>query len=175
MTLYIILENSNPARPIIRAICEKIGLRDYYILDPAHDEIKKSFKYVLFIGKRIDGVRAIKEWLIPLVPSKEMLQKDKIKVMNGFKSIKQTIDLEKDKLIVRSSDLPELKDLDEFVNNYAGNIFEVRLKDKRLIGIYPDDEKLQGKYDMEYHASYILNMCKIKDIFNPVTISVKEM
>lgn len=175
MTLNIIVENSTPVRPIIKAICDKVGIKDYYILDPKSDDVERPFRFVLFIGNRTSKTTAFKEWLIPLVPTREMGQEDKQKVMRAFEYIKADIAAhDSKKQEVRSQDIPSPKELEAYLSEYKGCFTQLRLQDRRSIGIYPDGEKLLGQCDVEFHLSELAAMVKIKDLFNPTSISIKE-
>lgn len=176
MTLYIIVKDSNPVRPIIKTICDKAGIVDYYILDPKSDEVERPFRYVLFLEEKHPKTTAYKEWTIPLRLSTDMPVESKQKVFQAFVAIKETIAKEDmQKSTIRSADLPAFVDLEPFINSFKGAFFKVALPDRRSVGIYPDSEKLQGQCDVEYHVSTVVHMIKIKDLFNPTTISLKEL
>lgn len=176
MTLYIVVKDSTPVRPIIKTICEKAGILDYYILDPKSDDIARPFRYVLFLEERTPKTTAHKEWTIPLRLSKDMPVDDKQKVFQAFQAIKEAMAKEAlQKPTIRASDIPEIKDLSKYVNEFKGNYFKVALSDRRSVGIYPDGERLRGENDIEYHVSTVMNLIQIKDIFNPTSISIKEI
>lgn len=175
MTLYIISKDSTAIRPIIRSICESIGLIDYYILDPNHDDIDRAFKYVLFIKERPPKTITYKEWTIPFQITKELSVELKQKVMQAFKVIKKVIDDEAmQKQVITSNEIPQIKNFETFINEFKGCYFSVKLPDKRSIGIYPDNERLQGQNDIEYHVSTVLNLIKINELFKPTQISLKQ-
>ena len=175
MTLYIALKNSNKYRKTIDSICQKAGVIDYYIIDPAHDDIERGFQYLLRFGEDCPEIDAGKSWKVPHYPDPTLDVKLKQDIMKAFHHIRDVMLDEKDKTTVDKNDLPVIKDLDAFVESYKGSVVELRLEDKRLIGIYPDNQRLQGKYDIEYHVSTVVNMIRIKDIFNPVKIQIKEV
>lgn len=176
MTLYIVVKDSTPIRPIIKTICEKAGIVDYYILDPKSDDVDRPFRYVLFLGERTPKTTAFKEWTIPLRLAGDMPVADKQKVFQAFQAVKEGIAKESlQKPTVRSTDLPEIKDLDKFINEFKGSYFKLALADRRSVGIYPDGERLRGENDIEYHVSAVVNLVKIRDLFQPTSISIKEV
>jgi hypothetical protein len=85
--------------------------------------------------------------------------------------------MEKDQIKeeIKNEDLPSIKELDVYLNEFKGSYIEMRLTDKRTVGIYPDGQKLEGLSDVEYHVSALVNMVKIKELFNPTLITVKEL
>ena len=66
-------------------------------------------------------------------------------------------------------------EISEFLNSFIGSVVEIRLPDRRLVGIYPDNQRLEGKYDVEYHASTIVNLAKIFNIFDATEVVIKEL
>ncbi len=176
MTLHIIAKDSNPIRPLIHTICEKINFSDYFILDPKSDDVVRPFRYVLFMEDRIVGATAHKEWTIPYRLSPELPKETKTKIMQAFSHIKDVIEKEAvQKSTIANAELPSYKDLDVYLSEFKGCFLQLRMQDRRSIGIYPDGEKLKMQCDLEYHVSTLVNMCKIKDLFNPTSISIKEL
>ena len=132
------------------------------------------YYYLLQVGKEkvIENPKAYCNWHLPVVPSGDM---DKQRVMNFFERVKVYIDNNKEKVhSFKKDDLPEVKDLKEFINEKQGQVVQIRLPDNRLAGIYPDNNKLLGKYDIEYHASTVVNMQTILTMFNANEVSLKE-
>lgn len=144
-------------------------------MDPAHDNISRGFTYLVKMGEDCPEIKSGTSWKIPHLPSKDLDRQTKEKIMKAFAHIREQMLVLKDRTTIGSEELPEIKDLDEFVNQYKGSVIELRLADKRLIGIYPDDQRLLGKYDIEYHVSTLVNMIRIKEIFSPVKIQIKEV
>ena len=175
MTLYVALKNSDKYRSSIQAICAHAGINDYYILDPAHEDLSRGFRYLVTMGKDKPEVKGTKVWDIPCLPEKDLDIPTKRKIMEAFKMINKTLVFEKTKTTATAEELPNIKNLDDFVNEYKGSVVELRLEDRRLVGIYPDNQKLLNKYDIEYHVSMVVNMLRIKNIFNPTKIQIKEV
>jgi hypothetical protein len=178
MTLYILTENSQKVRPILNAICQHVNINDFFILDPKHDNVDKSYHYLLQVGpnKIIEQPKAFKAWHIPVIPDKEMDKEMKERVIEYFKKVKIAIDNMKEKSHKYTpGDMPPLKELSEFLNERQGQVIQVRLKDQRSVGIYPDNNKLMGEYDVEYHASTVVNMSKIMEIFDATELVVREV
>lgn len=175
MTLYIVAKNSSEIRPIVKTICNKVGITNYFILDPKYDEVNKPYRFVLFFEEEISNVSVYKKWFIPLRLSTNLPIEQKQKVLTAFEIIKAEMDKDQIKEEIKSEDLPCIKELDVYLNEFKGSYIQMRLQDKRTIGIYPDGQKLQGLSDVEYHVSDLVNMVKIKDLFNPTHITIKEL
>lgn len=175
MTLYIVAKNSSEIRPIVKTICNKVGINNYFILDPKYDEVDKPYRFVLFFEEEISNVSVYKKWFIPLRLSTNLPVEQKQKVLTAFEVIKKEMEKDQIKEEIKSEDLPSIKELDVYLNEFKGSYIQMRLQDKRTIGIYPDGQKLQGLSDVEYHVSNLVNMVKIKDLFNPTHITIKEL
>jgi hypothetical protein len=175
MTLYIVAKNSSEIRPIVKAICNKVGITNYFILDPKFDEVNKPYRFVLFFEEEITNVSIYKKWFIPLRLSATLPVEQKQKILTAFEVIKKEMDKDQVKEEIKSDDLPSIKELDVYLNEFKGSYIEMKLEDRRTIGIYPDGQKLQGLSDVEYHVSALVNMVKIKDLFNPIDIKIKEL
>lgn len=178
MTLYIIAENTTVVRPLLNSICQFVNLNDFFILDPKHDTIDKPYQYLLQVGphKFIEQPQAFKTWQLPVAPSKDMDPNTKKRVVEFFKKIKAYVDQNREKLHkITPGDTPPIKDLREYLNEKQGQVVQVRLPDQRSIGIYPDNNKLKGEYDVEYHASTIVNMSHIMGVFNATEVTIKEV
>lgn len=175
MTLYIVTKNSTEVKPVIKAICSKVGLVNYFILDPKYNEVDRPYRYVLFLEEEPAKVTAFKKWFIPLRLSTSLALEDKKKVMQAFGAIKDVMESTYVKETIPSSDLPDPKDLPYFLNEFKGSFLQMTLPDRRSIGVYPDGQKLLGQCDVEYHVSALVNMLKIKELFNPTEISIKEI
>lgn len=175
MTLYVVAKNSAEIRPIVKTICAKVGISNYFILDPKYDEVNRPYRFVLFFEEEIQNVSVYKKWLIPLRLSSALPIEDKQKILRAFEVIKSEMEKDQIKEEIKPEDLPSVKELDVYLNEFKGSYIEMRLGDRRTIGIYPDGQKLQGLSDVEYHVSTIVNMVKIKDLFNPTSITLKEL
>jgi len=175
MTLYIVAKNSSEIRPIVKTICSKVGINNYFILDPKYDEVNKPYRFVLFFEEEILNVSYYKKWFIPLKLSTSLPIDQKQKILTAFEVIKKEMEKDQIKEEIKSEDLPSIKELDIYLNEFKGSYIEMRLADKRTIGIYPDSQKLEGLSDVEYHVSALVNMVKIKELFSPTSITVKEL
>ena len=71
--------------------------------------------------------------------------------------------------------MPLTMDLQEYINSRVGEVIEITLPDRRKLGIYPDNEKLQGEFDIEYHASTAVNLVKLFNLFDASEIIIKEL
>ena len=171
MVVYIIVQNRNKYKKNIEALCEKSGIKDYIILDPEFDEIKKPFPAILCMGIKPQGL--ISQMIWELTPPDSSLSPEKKRIiLESFKEIAK--ELKNNEVKFKKTDIPDEESLIDFLNKYKGQVFELRLKDGRFIGIYPDKEKLLGKYPIEYHASTIININKIMSTFSPEEIIIKE-
>lgn len=180
MTLTIICpESKNYREPLTKAL-NYVGITDYQILDPVHDEIPKHFTYVLFIGllpkERLEKLNSIsqKAWSLtepdPAAPAPV-----KQAFLNNLIDIKEYMLSNKDRDIFKKSDVPNILNLQDYLNSKKGQVIEVTLPDRRKLGIYPDGQKLKMIYDIEYHASTVVNIAKLFHLFDASEIIIKEL
>lgn len=156
-------------------ICEKIGLRDYQIYDPKSYDLKRSFTYVLILGTYTgDRPDAKKVWQLP-APDADLSRQDKEKIFKSFLGIQKFLLTQNQPAEVKGEDIPRLKDLEEFLKEFKGQIMELKLPNGSIIGIYPDSERLEMKYPVENHASTLLNLARIKDIFDVTKVTMKDL
>lgn len=172
--LTIIIEHSATYHKTIEKLCKASGVVNYTIADPMSHDINKGFKNVLMIGYiRAPKLKAQKIWQTE-VPLVTMSPEEKNKVFTVFKEIGAWMKENATNLVAKRENIPPLKTLNEFFNTLNGEVVELVLDDGRLMGIYPDGDPLKNKYDVEYHASIILNLSRINDIFDVKKIIVKE-
>ena len=180
MTLTLICpESKNYREPLTKAL-NHVGITDYQILDPAHDEIPKSFTFVVFIGlltqDRLEKLNSIsqKAWsLAEPDPAAPKIVKQNF--LNQLEEIKEYMLCNKDRDTFKRSDVPDILNLQDFLNSKKGQVIEVTLPDRRKLGIYPDGQKLKIIYDIEYHASTVVNMAKLFHLFDASEIIIKEL
>jgi len=178
MVLSIIIKNSRDYKKAIQASCEWTGLVDYEILDPKYNSLTDPVALALYIGEEAaqnHQVPSQKSWTFNHLPTPDLPQEKKLELIQILKEAKDY--LEKNKLpgVVKPTDIPTIKSLKDFLNNLTGQIVEVRLPDKRRMGIYPDNTKLQSNYDIEFNASVIVNLAKIFHLFDASEIIIKEI
>ena len=175
MSLYIISKNSNKYKKNINNVMSHLKFNDYTILDPEYDDLSFPMKFVVTIGNRFPEISAGKEWHINILPESEMSRENKIRFLDKIKEIKSEYQGQKDNVRSLSlADIPGILTLEEFINEKVGEVIEIKFQGK-LLGIYPDSVKLQGMYDDEYHASTIVNLARIKEIFGDCNITIKEI
>lgn len=172
--LHILCTNSSRYKEQLDKLCHFVGIKDYMIMDPASYEMSRSFKYLLLVGRAKSIPKASQLWQVPL-PEVDMDKDGKLEIVDTFQKMQKFILSRYEKPLVEAADLPRLKDLEEFFGDYHGQVMELRLTDGRLIGIYPDGERLAMKYSTEFHVSTILNMSKIKEMFDVQRIIVKDL
>lgn len=173
--LYIICNQSYRYQKAIDAICQKIGLRDYQILDPKSYDMKRSFTYALIVGAYTgDKPKAKAVWQIK-APEPELDKDEKLKIFEDFKKIQKYLLSVKEPERVEETEIPRFKDFEEFLQSHIGQVIEIKLSDGRLMGIYPDGERLQMKYPVENHASTLINLARIKDLLDIKHITVKDV
>jgi len=173
--LYIISQNSTKYSNTIKLICEKLGCFDYELLDPKVHELNRSFSTVLLLEPIKELELNANKIFRSLAPDPGLNAEEKKKIFNIFK---EAIEYDRDNSIRREilhQDIPRFADLSEFLNGFKGQVMELKLQDGRFIGIYPDGDKLQGKYPHEYHVSTILNLAKLQDIIGYTKLSVKDL
>ena len=173
--LYIICNQSHLYQKQIAAICERIGLRDYQVYDPKSYNLDRSFTHVLILGDyKGERPNAIKVWHLPS-PAENLGKEDKEKIFKSFVGIQKYLLTQNQPTVVRGEDIPRLKDLEEFLKDFKGQVMELKLPSGVVIGIYPDGERLEMKYAVENHASTLLSMAKIKDMLDVTRITVRDL
>lgn len=174
--LYIVCPEPVKYKDTIQVILDKLGFFDYDLIDPkSYDLESRTFSYVIRLGsaKQIK-INAGRMWDTE-APSAEMSKEDKIKVFGVFKEAVESVRNTSLKKEILNTDIPRFADLEEFLHSFKGQVLEFKLQDGRIIGIYPDQDKLQGKYSSEFHISTILNLARLQDILGYTKISVKDL
>lgn len=173
--LYIVCLNSSKYNNTIKTICEKLGYLNYELMDPKIHDFKRSFSTVLILEPFKEMPINANKIFRTLAPDPGLSPEEKKEVFDTFK---KAVEYARDHTLkkeILNVDIPRFADLTEFLNSFKGQVMELKLQDGRFIGIYPDDDKLQGKYSNEYHVSTILNLAKLLDIFNFTKLSVKDL
>jgi len=159
---------------------EYLGINDYQILDPAHHEIPKFFPVVLYIGelsqerhKKLSEVSE-KAWVLPVPNPLASLVEKKVWI-ESLKSINEWILTNRDINVFKKLDAPAPMQLEEYLNSLTGRVVALILPDRRKLGIYPDGQRLENAYDIEYHASTIVNIAKLFSLFDASEIVIKEL
>lgn len=180
MTLTIICPESKRHRSALNRALMYVGINDYQILDPAHHNVGKSFSLALFIGElskdRLDKLSKMSQqaWIIS-APNLDATVEEKKQWLEKLKKIQDWILSNQDKDNFKKADVPNIMQLKTYLNSKIGQVIEVVLPDRRKLGIYPDAEKMQGEYDIEYHASTVLNIAKLFNLFGASEIIIKEL
>jgi hypothetical protein len=175
MSLKIIVEKSSRYKENISKLCSAAGIGDYDILDPISHEINRQFPYVLMLGAiRAPYLKATKIWQTD-IPETNMSNDVKMKIFGVFKEAATFVNANRESTKIVKGDLPKLKDLKEYLNELNGRVVELTLDDNRIIGIYPDGQPMRVKYDLEYHASTIVNLARINELFDVKRIMIKEI
>jgi hypothetical protein len=173
--LYIVCPQSHRYKEQIESICKKLAIRNYQILDPRSHDVNKSFSYVLLLGQVTAPKLTAKVLIQTRAPDPALSNVDKMKIFNRFKEIQERILIEQEPATTETTDIPRLKDLETYLQEFKGQVLEIKLQDGRVMGIYPDSERLAMKYSVEKHVSSILNLARIKDLFDIRKISVKDL
>jgi hypothetical protein len=172
--LYIICQKTDQHRQAIQASLKFVGITDYIILDPKYYQLENSYPYLLILGQdNWQHINAQLKWNLP-EPLSSMSTVDKGAFINQLMLIKKQLATAKERDNFRSEDLPSVQALDEFINSKVGRVIEITLPDRRRAGIYPDNEQLKNQYDIEYHASTVVNLAKIVKLFNATKIKIKD-
>ena len=174
--LYIICQNSHKYNDAIKVMMEKLGEHNYDILDPRIHDFKRTFSYVVQLGDMPNNITFIcnKKWAT-MLPDSSLPVEDK-KVI--FAVLKEAVEYARQHSLrkeILAGDLPRFADLKQFLESFKGQVMELKLQDGRIIGIYPDEDKLPMVYSSEYHVSTILNLAKLQDVFNYTKLSVKDL
>ncbi len=172
--LYLICPLSHRYKEQLDKLCSTVGIKNYQIIDPASYSLDRSFKYVILIGAVKESISASQVWQIES-PELELSRDKKMAILKTFQLVQKFVLSKQDKSLVEGEDIPRLRDLEEFLEEFKGQVMELRLPDSRLIGIYPDGERLQMKYSTEFHASTIINLARIKDLFDVQRVIIKDL
>jgi len=157
-----------------------MGITDYQILDPAHHDLAKQFSYVLYVGelsqdrfKKLESMSQ-KAWILP-APLPTASDSEKKKWLSSIELIKDWMLDHRDRDRFKKTDVPDLMSLEQFLNSKVGQVMELTLPDRRKLGIYPDSQRLLGEFDIEYHASTVVNIAKLFKLFDASEIIIKEI
>lgn len=174
--LYIICQNSHKYTDSIKMMMEKLGEFNYDILDPRVHDFNRTFSYVIELGQLPNNLKYIcsKKWNT-LLPESTLPVEDKKLIFGILREAVEYARTHAIKKEILQADIPRFADLKDFLHSFKGQVLELRLQDGRIIGIYPDEDKLQMTYSSEYHVSTILNLARLQDIFNYTKLSVKDL
>lgn len=173
--LKIIVEKSSKYKANIIKLCQAARIGEYEILDPLSHDINKQFPYVLMLGAiRAPGLKANRIWQTG-IPETTMSHADKMSIFKVFKEVSAYLEVVSERTVTQAGDIPPLKTLEEYLNELNGRVVEISLEDNRLLGIYPDGQPLKMDYDIEYHASTIVNLARINELFDVKKIIIKEI
>jgi hypothetical protein len=173
--LYIVCPESHRYKEQIDKICEKIAIKAYQILDPRSHNVNRAFNYVIVLGQVTAPKLEGKVLIQTRPPAAELPVEDKMKIFNRFKEMQRIILIEKESCVTDTTDIPRVKDLESYLKDFNGQVIEVKLQDGRVMGIYPDNERLAMKYSVEKHVSSIVNLARLKELFDIRKISVKDL
>lgn len=180
MTLNIICPESKKHRLALSKALDYIGITEYQILDPAHDTIAKSFTLILYVGElpkeRLIKLKEISQqaWNLS-APDPAGTKEAKSAWLKSLESIKDYMLDKKDADHFKRADALPPKQLQDYLNSKTGQAIEVVLPDRRKVGIYPDNERLRRTWDLEFHASTIVNITKLFSLFDASEIIIKEL
>lgn len=173
--LYIVCKDSERFRDTIKTIFEnKIGYFNYEIVDPKYHETDRSYSTVIMLDD-LDLKLVTNKTFRTLAPLTTLSLEEKKKVIEVFKEAVAYDQNHSIKKEVLQNDIPRFADLEQFLLSFKGQVMELKLQDGRLIGIYPDKDKLQMKYSNEYHVSTIINLAKLQDVLGYTKLSIKDL
>ena len=174
--LYIICPQTLKYKGAIEAICSHVGLTEYSILDPLSHDLNRPFSYLMILGNpRFNLIGTpIKVWK-SILPEKTLSLIEKNQVMSVFKEAKDFLELTEEPKVFKKEEIPALKTFSSFFDSLNSQIVEVLLEDGRQLGIYPDHIPLKRLYQVEAKASTIINLAKIKELFNIKEIKIKDI
>lgn len=176
--LSIICPHSYRYEDAIKKICQRTGILKYEIIDPKSYDINRTYKFVLVmqdgLSINVASLNATKIW--ECIPPATDLPVDKKKsIVDLFVSICDYMQRNIALPTTTKKDIPRLKDLEEFLKDYKGQVIEIKTDNGGMIGVFPDGEKLNMDYTLSCHASTILNLSKLYEMFNASSISIKDM
>lgn len=115
-----------------------------------------------------------KAWILP-PPNPGADETEKKKWLNSLQLIKNWMLDHQDRKQFKKTDVPDLMSLEQYLNSKIGEVIEVTLPDRRKLGIYPDNQRLKNEFDIEYHASTVINIAKLFKLFDASEIIIKEI
>ena len=176
MKLSIICPYSFKYSENIKKLCTKATVKDYDILDPKSYDLAKTFGPVMILGKPVlpKNFSAKVVWYADL-PEDTLSATEKVAVFEEFKKCAGWLVSNHEEPIVLGQSIPDLKTLEKFFEEKRNQVIVLDQEDGKKIGLYPDGHALSGEYDYEFHASIIVNLARIKDIFNPKVITFKDL
>ena len=152
------------------------------MLDPEHDETDREFPLILFMQNRVldkeevERLKTTTQKLWTMSPPKlNGTVEEKKAWLAELKEVQEYIVSNKDKSSFKKNDVPNIPNLQDYLNSKKGEVIEVTLPDRRKLGIYPDNQKLKRIYDIEYHASTVVNIAKLFQLFDASEIVIKEL
>ncbi len=113
-------------------------------------------------------------WIIS-PPNPDDTREEKKKWLRDLQEIKDWLQDNRDRDHIKKDDVPPMMSLKEYINSKIGQVIELTLPDRRKLGIYPDSHRLQGQFDIEYHASTVINIAKLFQLFDASEIIIKEI
>jgi hypothetical protein len=175
--LYILCQNSSTYQDTLRIILEdKLGYYDYEVIDPKYHKVDRTFSNVVMLEPLDAKLKIIANKVFKtLAPDSSLAVEKKKEVFNVLKEAVQYSRDHSIKKEILQADIPRFADLSEFLHSFKGQVLELKLSDGRIIGIYPDEDKLEQKYVAEYHVSTILNLAKLQDVIGYTKLSVKDL
>jgi hypothetical protein len=178
MSLTIICPFSFKYKENIEKTCKVAGISDYEILDPKTYDLNKPYGGVIILGAPTlpKKFKAKALWYAQL-PDAGITTDEKIKILDEFKKAGAWSLLNKDIQPLTAEEIPETQTLKEWLKGKENQIISMDIEangEKSSLAIYPDGQILTGKFDKEYHASDILNIAQLRDIFNFKSISFKS-
>jgi len=157
-----------------------VGITDYQILDPAHDDLAREFCLVLYVGElpaeRFKKLHEISQqaWNLP-APNPDASPVVKKVWVSSLRKVSDYILDTRDKEAFKKMDVPDLLQLKDYLNSKVGQVVQLTLPDRRKLGIYPDSHRLLGEHDVEYHGSTVVNIAKLFKLFDASEIIIKEL
>ena len=174
--IHIICPQSRRYKSQVESICKYVELVDYEILDPLSHDLDRPFSFLMVLGSpRFNIVGTPNKIWQAALPDQSMTETEKKAIIGTFKEAKAYLSVVDEPKVFTDGEIPPLKDFAGFFKNLNAEIVEVTLPDGRKLGIYPDNMQLRRKFDVEYKASTIINMSKIKDLFGVKEIIIKEI
>ncbi len=163
----------------VREIVEKLAVQhklgNYDLIDPVSHDINKFFPAVLVLGTIPFEATNAKVVERTHLPSFHMSAEEKWQVSNAFKTLAQYIKGNEDPSVFKRDDIPDLSGLDLHSWLKEKNaVFQVKLNDHRLMGIYPDGTEFYGKYDIEVHYSTLVNVEKLFTLLNAKEVLIRD-
>lgn len=163
-------------RELISLVTSYTGITNWDLIDPVSFKIEAEYyPVVLLLGDVQFNSDNARIWWRTHLPSREMILEDKQEMTAVFHKVSEYIKQNKDPSGLLDTEIPKIKNLEEWIKTQYGSVISVKLVDGRTMGVYPDGKQPQNKHDIEIHYSTLINFEKIFRILKAKEVLVRDL